>query len=184
MNGEGTHLQPSAPPTPTDSTPAEKKVANSAAECELNGRDHRVPVTYPGEMGLSKGVKDQYSQNPFYKIMHAPKAFKNFEVSDGFLSACICAIGWCSACSVPNIQIRKRRLQISIINQAHLLFNSASGSPKNALLPAGVFGGLQRRRRHCFPCIVCGFDPQIIADLRAQSRVLVLGACMKVQCTT
>ena len=116
MNGEGTHLQPSAPPTPTDSTPAEKKVANSAAECKLNGRDHRVPVTYPGEMGLSKGVKDQYSQNPFYKIMHAPKAFKNFEVSDGFLSACICAIGWCSACSVPNIRIRKRRLQISIIN--------------------------------------------------------------------
>ena len=32
-----------------------------------------VLVTYPREMGLSKSVKDQYLQNPFYKIMHAPK---------------------------------------------------------------------------------------------------------------
>lgn len=70
-------------------------------------------------MGLLKKAKDQYSQDDFYKkVMDAPKAFKNFEIVDGFIRLNLHdRTVWC----VPDIQVGERRLQESIIDQAHSL---------------------------------------------------------------
>ena len=70
-------------------------------------------------MGLLKEAKDQYSRDSFYKrMMDAPKAFKNFKVADGFIRLNLHdRTVWC----VPDIRVGDRRLQESIIDQAHLL---------------------------------------------------------------
>ena len=93
-----------------------------------------VPVTYPHEMGLLKEARDQYSRDSFYKrVMDASKAFKNFEVADGFIHLNLHdRTVWC----VPDIRVGERRLQESIIDQAHSLL-AHLGSQKT-LLPARV----------------------------------------------
>ena len=70
-------------------------------------------------MGLLKKAKDQYLQDDFYKkVMDAPKAFKNFEIADGFICLNLHdQMVWC----MPDIQVGERHLQESIINQVHSL---------------------------------------------------------------
>ena len=72
--------------TGSDTTPL---TGNGTTENNNESQQHsidNIPVTYPHENGLLCEVKDQYSKDPFYKkILDSPKAFKNFELVDGFI---------------------------------------------------------------------------------------------------
>lgn len=146
VNGRrgGTHLVPPAPPTsPASTSPA--PVVDVPSDREPDRQSNAitdVPVTYPHRMGLLKEAGNQYSRDSFYKkVMDALKAFKNFELADGF----ICQnLHDRTVWDAPDIRARARQLQESITDQAHSLLAGPSGSTKNTFLPArSTFSCLQ-----------------------------------------
>ena len=97
--------------------------SNAETTCEdgeLQGHNiESIPVTYPHESRLLRKAKDQYSKDPFYKqILDSPKAFKNFELVDGFIQL---HLHNHTVFCVPNIRVGDRRLQEAVIDQAHSL---------------------------------------------------------------
>ena len=97
--------------------------SNAETTCEdgeLQGRNiESIPVTYLHKSRLLRKAKDQYSKDPFYKrILDSPKAFKNFELVNGFIQL---HLHDHTVFCVPNIRVGDRRLQEAVIDQAHSL---------------------------------------------------------------
>jgi len=79
----------------------------------------RIPVTYPHEEGLLLQIKGQYHRDPFYKkILDSPQEFKSFEAKDSYIHL---KLADRRVLCIPNIREGERRLQETIIDQAHSL---------------------------------------------------------------
>jgi hypothetical protein len=73
---------------------------------------------YPEEELLGE-IKDQYHRDPFFKkVLDAPKEFRNFVLKDGIMRV---KLHDRTTICIPDIKVGDRRLQETIISQAHSL---------------------------------------------------------------